>query len=198
MKTSSLSRREKLLLGLLSSTLIFSASFSYGAVNSSKVDAIMQTITNAGNAFTTQTDRDTYYQRVYTGLADAVALLITVQNNVGAMIGTAPVTVPPVGTLPPVNTVNPGQSAAQVLGIFANAPIPAPCPANTIMMKEDLGKPGAGMWLHKTWNNKNPSLGTYHVYKLTLKESAATYKEMLKLEPSPRVVFDSAETNGVV
>jgi len=96
MKTSSLSRREKLLLGLLSSTLIFSASFSYGAVNQAKVDSIMQTITSAANNFSSQADRDTYYQRVYTGLADAVALLITVQNNVGAMIGTAPVTVPPV------------------------------------------------------------------------------------------------------
>ncbi len=89
-----LSRREKLLLGLLTSTLVFSASFSYGAVNQSKVDSIMQTITNAGNAFSSQTDRDTYYQRVYSGLADAVALLVTVQNNVGAMIGTAPVTAP--------------------------------------------------------------------------------------------------------
>ena len=96
------------------------------------------------------------------------------------------------------NPANPGQSAAQVLGIFANTPIPAPCPANTIVMKEDLGKPGAGMWLHKTWNNKNPSLGTYHVYKLTLKESAATYKEMFKTQGHARVVFDSAETNGVV
>ena len=111
MKTSSsLSRREKLLLGLLTSTLVFSASFSYGAVNQSKVDSIMQTITNAGNAFSSQTDRDTYYQRVYSGLADAVALLVTVQNNVGAMIGTPPVDVPPVssGNPPlPSTTSNP-------------------------------------------------------------------------------------------
>ncbi len=45
MKTALLSRREKLLLTLLSSTLLFSFSFSYGAVNSNKVDAIMEMIT---------------------------------------------------------------------------------------------------------------------------------------------------------
>lgn len=99
---SAFSRREKLLLTLLSSTLLFSFSFSYGAMNQSKLDAIMKTITDAGDRFPSQTDRDTYYRRVYTGLSEAVALLITVQNNVGAMIGTAPVTVPPVGT-PPIS-----------------------------------------------------------------------------------------------
>ena len=46
MKSPTLSRREKLLLGLLTSTLIFSASFSYAAVNSNKVDAIMKMITD--------------------------------------------------------------------------------------------------------------------------------------------------------
>jgi hypothetical protein len=44
MRSPALSRREKLLLGLLTSTLIFSASFSYGAVNQSKVDSIMKMI----------------------------------------------------------------------------------------------------------------------------------------------------------
>ena len=46
MKPNLLSRREKLLLGLLTSTLIFSASFSYAAVNTNKVDAIMKMITD--------------------------------------------------------------------------------------------------------------------------------------------------------
>ena len=93
--TSSLSRREKLLLGLLTSTLIFSASFSYGAVNQSKVDSIMQTINNAASNFSSQADRDTYYNRVYTGLSDAIDMLAVVRNNVGAMIGTPPVSVSP-------------------------------------------------------------------------------------------------------
>lgn len=82
MKPSLLSAREKLLLGLLTATMLFSASLSYGAVDQSRVDSIMQTINNAANNFTTQADRDTYYQRVYSGLADAVTLLVTVQNNV--------------------------------------------------------------------------------------------------------------------
>ena len=98
--TSSLSRREKLLLGLLTSTLIFSASFSYGAVNQSKVDSIMQTINNAASNFSSQADRDTYYNRVYTGLSDAIDMLAVVRNNVGAMIGTPPVSTPPVSTPP--------------------------------------------------------------------------------------------------
>ncbi len=97
------SRREKLLLGLLGSAMLFSFSFSYGAVNQAKVDSIMQTINTAANNFSSQTDRDTYYQRVYTGLSDAIDMLAVVRNNVGAMIGTAPVTVPPV-TPPPVGT----------------------------------------------------------------------------------------------
>ena len=94
--SSSLSRREKLLLGLLGSAMLFSFSFSYGAVNQAKVDSIMQTITSAANNFSSQADRDTYYQRVYTGLSDAIDMLAVVRNNVGAMIGTAPVTVPPI------------------------------------------------------------------------------------------------------
>jgi hypothetical protein len=49
--SSSLSRREKLLLGLLTSTLIFSASFSYGAVNQSKVDSIMKMINDGAMKF---------------------------------------------------------------------------------------------------------------------------------------------------
>ena len=95
------SRREKLLLGLLGSAMLFSFSFSYGAVNQAKVDSIMQTINTAANNFSSQSDRDTYYQRVYTGLSDAIDMLAVVRNNVGAMIGTAPVTVPPVTTIPP-------------------------------------------------------------------------------------------------
>ena len=95
MNSPSLSRREKLLLWLLTSTLIFSASFSYGAVNQSKVDSIMQTINNAASNFSSQADRDTYYNRVYTGLSDAIDMLAVVRNNVGAMIGTPPVSVSP-------------------------------------------------------------------------------------------------------
>ena len=95
MKSSLLSRREKLLLGLLTSTLIFSASFPYGAVNQAKVDSIMQTINSAANNFSTQADKDTYYRRVYTGLSDAIDMLGVVRNNIGALIGTAPVSVSP-------------------------------------------------------------------------------------------------------
>lgn len=104
MKSSlNLSRREKLLLGLLSSALLFSFSFSYGAVDQSRADSIMLTITKAGNTFPAQEDRDAYYKQVYKGLSDAIDMLGVVRNSVGAMIGAAPVTVPPV-TITPVDT----------------------------------------------------------------------------------------------
>ncbi len=53
MKPSLLSRREKLLLGLLCSSMVFSLSFSfsYGAVNQTKVDSIMKMISDAGAKF---------------------------------------------------------------------------------------------------------------------------------------------------
>jgi hypothetical protein len=96
------SRREKLLLGLLGSAMLFSFSFSYGAVNQAKVDSIMQTINTAANNFSSQSDRDAYYQRVYTGLSDAIGMLAVVRDNVGAMIGTAPVDMPPNPPTPPI------------------------------------------------------------------------------------------------
>jgi hypothetical protein len=55
----------------------------------------MQTINNAASNFSSQADRDTYYNRVYTGLSDAIDMLAVVRNNVGAMIGTPPVSVSP-------------------------------------------------------------------------------------------------------
>ena len=53
MKPSLLSTREKLLLGLLCSSMVFSLSFSfsYGAVNQTKVDSIMKMISDAGAKF---------------------------------------------------------------------------------------------------------------------------------------------------
>ena len=69
------SRRESLLLGLLSSTLLFSFSFSYGAVNQSKVDSIMKIITDGGLKFSdipasgkTKSDKTAYYEKVDAGL----------------------------------------------------------------------------------------------------------------------------------
>ncbi len=53
MKSSLLSTREKLLLGLLCSSMVFSLSFSfsYGAVNQSKVNSIMDMVTAAASKF---------------------------------------------------------------------------------------------------------------------------------------------------
>lgn len=75
MKPSFFSRREKLLLALLTSTLIFSASFSYGAVNQTKVDAIMKMINEGAMKFSdipvtgqTKSERTAYYEKVDAGL----------------------------------------------------------------------------------------------------------------------------------
>jgi hypothetical protein len=63
MEKALFSRREKFLLTLLGSTLLFSFSFSYGAVNQAKVDAIMKMIDDGAKKFT-GTDQTTYYQKV--------------------------------------------------------------------------------------------------------------------------------------
>ena len=72
---SPLSRREKLLLTLLSSVLLFSFSFSYGAVSQSKVDSIMAIIVSGGSRFSdtivspaTKSEKTLYYEKVDAGL----------------------------------------------------------------------------------------------------------------------------------
>ena len=69
------SRREKLLLGLLSLTLLGSFSLSYGAVSQSKVDSIMAIIVNGGSKFSdtivspaTKSEKTLYYEKVDAGL----------------------------------------------------------------------------------------------------------------------------------
>jgi hypothetical protein len=97
MKTSSLSRREKLLLTLLTSTLVFSASFSYGAVNQNKVDAIMKMITDGWAKFSeipvsgqSKSERTQYFEKVDAGLWDAVEMLAVVRNNIRSLMGLSP------------------------------------------------------------------------------------------------------------
>jgi (2Fe-2S) ferredoxin len=91
MKPSLLSTREKLLLGLLCSSMVFSLSFSfsYGAVNQTKVDSIMKMITDGGNKFSdtisagsNKSERTLYYEKVDAGLGDAVEMLGTVRNKI--------------------------------------------------------------------------------------------------------------------
>ena len=91
MKPSLFSHREKLLLGLLCSSMVFSLSFSfsYGAVNQTKVDSIMKMISDAGAKFSdviaswqTKSERTLYYEKVDAGLGDAVEMLGTVRNKI--------------------------------------------------------------------------------------------------------------------
>ena len=64
------------------------------------------------------------------------------------------VTTPP--TLPPV--------ASSDLGIFANDPIPAPCPANTKLMNEVLGGGNNGSWIRRpAFEGSNTQIN--HVYR---------------------------------
>lgn len=68
------------------------------------------------------------------------------------------------------STANP--PASSDLGIFANDPIPAPCPANTVLMNEIvLGNHGTnGSWIRRPWFQKDTLSGVNHVYRLTISD----------------------------
>ena len=183
--TKTLSRREKLLLWLLTSTLIFSASFSYGAVDQSRVSSIMSTITTKASLFSdvippskSQSPRAEYYTQVYTGLRDAIDMLIVVRDQVASLAwvdtksispgnpGGNPTDSPPVGiSYPP--------SSGDITTAMRN------CPKWSYFVRELLPKAPIqndnDVWFFPMDKSYPPvSTGSYAVFTMTIPELNAS------------------------